>query len=72
MASAFGVSQDFIDKELSSIISEGRVSAKIDKVSGIIECIQEEPTVSMYYKTLRESDILISKIHKLSRYLEAK
>ena len=72
MAFSFGVTQDFIDKELSNIISEGRLSAKIDKVSGIIDCVQDEPTVTLYYKTLRESDILLAKIHKLSRYLELK
>ena len=72
MSKTFGVTSDFIDKELSGIISEGRISAKIDKVSGIVECIQEEPVVTMYYKSLKESDILISKIHKLARYLEVK
>lgn len=72
MAYSFGVSPDFIDKELSIIISDGRISAKIDKVSGIIDCIQDEPTVTLYHKSLRESDILIAKIHKLSRFLDAK
>ena len=72
MAFSFGVSQTFIDKELSMIISEGRIGAKIDKVSGIIDCVQDEPTVSLYHKSLKESDILLAKIHKLSRFLEAK
>ena len=72
MAQTFGVSSNFIDKELSAIISEGRIAAKIDKVSGIIDCIQDEPTVSLYHKSLKESDILLAKIHKLSRFLELK
>lgn len=72
MAFSFGVSPEFIDRELAAIISEGRISAKIDKVSGIIDCVQDEPTVSLYHKSLKESDILIAKIHKLARFLESK
>jgi 26S proteasome regulatory subunit N7 len=72
MAFTFGVTSVFIDKELSNIIADGRISAKIDKVSGIVECTQEEPTVTMYYKSLKEGDILISKVHKLARFLEVK
>lgn len=72
MANSFGVTPEFIDRELSALISDGRIAAKIDKVSGIIDCVQDEPTVCLYYKSLKESDILLAKIHKLSRYLESK
>lgn len=72
MANSFGVSPQFIDRELSTIISEGRIAAKIDKVSGIIDCIQDEPTVTLYQKSLKESDVLLAKIHKLARYLDTK
>ena len=72
MAFTFGVSPDFIDRELSNIISDGRISAKIDKVSGVIECVQEEPVTTIYYKSLKESDILLAKVHKLARFLEVK
>jgi 26S proteasome regulatory subunit N7 len=70
MANVFGVSQKFIDDELSNFISQGRISAKIDKVSGVIECSQDEPTVDLYHNIIRDSDILINKIHKLSKLLE--
>ena len=70
MANAFGVSTNFIDNELSNFISQGRINAKIDKVSGIIECSHHEQNVDLYQNTIRESDILISKIHKLSKLLE--
>ena len=70
MANVFGVSTNFIDKELSNFISQGRINAKIDKVSGIIECSHNEQNVDLYQTTIRESDILISKIHKLSKLLE--
>ena len=70
MANVFGVSTNFIDSELSNFISQGRINAKIDKVSGIIECSHNEQNVDLYQTTIRESDILISKIHKLSKLLE--
>ena len=70
MANVFGVSTSFIDNELSNFISQGRINAKIDKVSGIIECSYNEQNVDLYQNTIRESDILISKIHKLSKLLE--
>jgi 26S proteasome regulatory subunit N7 len=37
MAQEFGVSLDFIDRELSELISARRLPCKIDKVEGIIE-----------------------------------
>jgi len=70
MASAFGVSPKFIDLELSNFIAQGRISAKIDKVTGIVECTQAEPTVELYQKTIKESDVLLNKLHKLSKLLE--
>ena len=70
MANVFGVSKNFIDNELSNFISQGRINAKIDKVSGIIECSHNEQNIDLYQTTIRESDILISKIHKLSKLLE--
>jgi 26S proteasome regulatory subunit N7 len=61
---------DIIISELSNFIAQGRISAKIDKVSGIIECVQDEPTVELYQTTIRDSDLLLNKIHKLAKLLE--
>ncbi len=37
MATAFDVGLPFLDEEISGFICAGRLSAKIDKVAGIIE-----------------------------------
>lgn len=37
MAEAFGVSNEFIDRELSNFIYNGKLNCKIDKVNGVIE-----------------------------------
>lgn len=37
MASAFGLSVEFLDSELAEFIAAGRLSARIDKVAGVVE-----------------------------------
>lgn len=37
MAQSFGVSVDFIDRELADFIVSNRLTAKIDKVGGVVE-----------------------------------
>lgn len=37
MAQSFGVSVNFIDSELADFIVAGRLTAKIDKVAGVVE-----------------------------------
>lgn len=37
MAAAFDVGLSFLDSEIADFICAGRISAKIDKVAGIIE-----------------------------------
>ena len=40
MATAFGVSIDFLDEEIADFIVAGRLAAKIDRISGIIETVR--------------------------------
>jgi 26S proteasome regulatory subunit N7 len=47
MANAFGVSPEFIDKELSDFIVGGRLTAKIDKVAGVIETNRYMPLANI-------------------------
>jgi len=48
MASAFNVSGDFIDKELSTFIYNGRLNCKIDKVAGVIESNRPNKKVALF------------------------
>ena len=48
MASAFNVSTDFIDKELSTFIYNGRLNCKIDKVAGVIESNRPNRKVALF------------------------
>jgi 26S proteasome regulatory subunit N7 len=48
MAEAFGVSIDFIDRELSELIASRRLACKIDKVEGIVETDRIDERNNLY------------------------
>ena len=70
MANQFGVSANFIDRELSQLISARRLPCKIDKVEGIIETDPTDFRNNSYKKTLKRGDHLLNQIQKLSRAID--
>ena len=70
MASAFGVSDSFIDKELSNFIYNGRLNCKIDKVAGVIESSRPNRKVELFQNTIQQGDALLDRIQKLARGLD--
>jgi len=69
MAHAFGVSSEFIDRELSRFISIGKLDCKIDAVGGIIETIRPDTKNAHYHNTIKQGDLLLNRIQKLSRVI---
>jgi len=69
MADAFGVSTAFIDKELSRFIAAGRLNCKIDKVGGIVETNRPDSKNYQYQASIKQGDILLNRIQKLSRVI---
>jgi len=69
MANAFGVTIDFIDKELSRFIAVGRLHCKIDKVSGIVETNRPDSKNWQYQETIKKGDLLLNRVQKLSRVI---
>ncbi|PVU95108.1 hypothetical protein BB560_005885 [Smittium megazygosporum] len=67
MAASFGVSEDFIDRELSRFVSNGRLFCVIDKVSGIVETNRPDQKNAQYQQTIKQGDLLLNRIQKLSR-----
>ena len=53
MANAFGVSVEFIDREISDLIASRKLFCKIDKVSGIIEYERVDERNKLYKDTFR-------------------
>lgn len=66
MASEFGVSADFIDAEISSFISSGRLSCKIDRVGQIIESNKSDTRSQIYVDIIKQGDLLLNRVQKLS------
>lgn len=69
MADAFGVTTDFIDKELARFIAAGRLHCKIDKVGGIVETNRPDSKNYQYQACIKQGDILLNRVQKLSRVI---
>merc|ERR1740120_492678 len=66
MAQEFGVSAAFIDSELSSFISSGKLTCKIDKVGGVIESNAADTRSQVYVEIIKQGDLLLNRMQKLS------
>jgi len=69
MARDFGVSTEFLDKELSRFIAAGRLHCKIDKVGGIVETTRPDAKNAQYQAVIKQGDILLNRVSKLSRII---
>jgi len=69
LASSFGVTVEFIDNELSRFIASGRLNCKIDKVGGIVETNRSDSKNIQYQNTIKNGDLLLNRIQKLSRVI---
>ncbi|GIY68686.1 26S proteasome non-ATPase regulatory subunit 6 [Caerostris extrusa] len=69
MADAFGVTAEFIDRELARFIAAGRLHCKIDKVGGIVETNRPDSKNYQYQACIKQGDILLNRVQKLSRVI---
>lgn len=53
MARAFGVTEKFLDSELSGFIYNGKMTCKIDKVAGVIESNRPNKKQELLTETMR-------------------
>ncbi|KAI3880806.1 hypothetical protein MKX03_034707 [Papaver bracteatum] len=70
MATAFGVTVEFIDLELSRFIAAGKLHCKIDKVAGVLETNRPDAKNALYQATIKQGDFLLNRIQKLSRVID--
>ena len=68
MCRSFGVSETFMDRDLSRFIATGRLSCTIDKVSGVITTnrFSTQNKSIVYEQVLKQSDVLLSGESNLS------
>eukprot|EP00919_Chromeraceae_sp_WS-2016_P025642 GHVR01060599.1.p1 GENE.GHVR01060599.1~~GHVR01060599.1.p1 ORF type:complete len:318 (+),score=52.61 GHVR01060599.1:3-956(+) len=70
MGECFGLSPSFIEKELSDFISAGKLACKIDKVGGVIEGNVTDPRSASYHQVVKDGDLLLNRLQKLSRVID--
>ena len=56
-------------RELSRFISLGRLDCKIDAVGGVVETIRPDTKNAHYLSTIKQGDLLLNRIQKLSRVI---
>lgn len=69
MADAFGVTVEYVDTELSRFIAAGRLHCKIDRAGGIVETNRPDSKNWQYQATIKQGDLLLNRIQKLSRVI---
>jgi 26S proteasome regulatory subunit N7 len=57
-------------REISRFIACGRLNAKIDKVSGVLETNRPDAKNALYQSTIKQGDLLLNRIQKLSRVID--
>ncbi|ORZ21439.1 26S proteasome subunit RPN7-domain-containing protein [Absidia repens] len=70
MAQAFGVTEEYIDKELYKFVAAGRLNCVIDKVNGIIETNRPDAKNAQYQTVIKQGDLLLNRVQKLSRVID--
>ena len=64
MAKDFGVTVDFLDKDLAKFIAADRIPCTIDRVKGIIETNRPDDKNKQYADVVKQGDQLITKLQK--------
>ncbi|ROT36262.1 26S proteasome regulatory subunit RPN7 [Sodiomyces alkalinus F11] len=66
MAADFGVTVDFLDRDLANFVAGGRIACTIDRVTGngIIETNRPDDKNKQYQDVVRQGDQLITKLQK--------
>lgn len=70
MSTSFKVSPQVLDQMLFTFISSGRLHCKIDRVSGNVVTTKGDRINNEYATMLRNGDLLLHKMQKLSRLIE--
>lgn len=70
MAKSFGVTPYFLDLQLSRFIAAGRLTAKIDKVGGVVETNRPDLKNAQYRDMIMKGDLLLNRIQKLARVMD--
>lgn len=71
MAAAFGVSPGFVEGELADLVADGRVAARVDAVSGVVESARADAKAAAYAEVLAAGDVLLNRLQRLAKVADA-
>lgn len=69
VADQFGVSEDYIENEVSRLIASKKLNYRIDKVNQIIINVTQKSKSNVFRNIIKHGDLLLNRIHKLSRVI---
>ncbi|KAI5818172.1 26S proteasome subunit RPN7-domain-containing protein [Pyronema omphalodes] len=67
MASQFGVSVDWLDRDLSKFIPSKQLNCTIDRVNGVIETNRPDDKNRQYNDVIKQGDQLLTKLQKFGQ-----
>ncbi|RNF25742.1 proteasome regulatory non-ATP-ase subunit 7 [Trypanosoma conorhini] len=70
MSAAFGIPPPVMDSMLGTLISNERIACKMDRVSDSIATYRGDTTNFDYHRIVKNGDLLLNRIQKLSRLAE--
>nr|CCC54202.1 putative proteasome regulatory non-ATP-ase subunit 7 [Trypanosoma vivax Y486] len=70
MSNAFGIPAPVLDSMLGTLISNERIACKMDRVSDSITTYRGDTTNIDYHRLVKNGDLLLNRIQKLSRLAE--
>ena len=71
MATSFGVTEDFIEREMRRFIFSRKLNAKIDRVAGTIHTNPPDSRAAKMREALKRGEVLVTRLQKLGRLLSA-
>jgi len=69
LAEVFGVSLEFVDRDIADFIYNGKLQGKINKVEGVVVSERGDPVNDEYHKIIKLGDNLLNKISRLSHLI---
>ncbi|GAA5904353.1 uncharacterized protein JCM6883_006459 [Sporobolomyces salmoneus] len=69
LATAFGVTKEWLDTDLARFIATGRLNCSIDKVSGIVETRRPSIKNQRYTQVIKTGDQVLTSVQRLSRVI---
>lgn len=70
-AKAFGVSPDFLEKDIASLIGTGRLQCTINAVDRVLELQRAHNKNTQFAEIITQADIIVNKVNKLTQQAKA-